>query len=232
MPLNTARPLAATDGRLVGITPRKILKVLRNPRLAGSLLNAQLRMGRRASVPVSTRLSGKIHLRGNGRLVFGRGITLMGNVVPIEFISHEGACITIGDHTFINYGSSISAHQLVTIGRHCLLGHYTFILDNNEHDLMQHRTLPPSEPVVIEDYVWIGSRVCVLPGVRIGHHSAIGAGSIVTTDIPADCLAAGNPARVIRSIRGSDLVSPSLQVTEEQAEESLDVVPNAQASRR
>jgi acetyltransferase-like isoleucine patch superfamily enzyme len=235
MPLNTASPLAATDGRFVGITPRKVLKVLRSPPLAGALLNAQLRIGRRASVPVSTRLSGKVRLRGNGRLAFGRGITLIGDVVPIEFISHEGGCITIGDHSFINYGSSISAHKLVTIGRHCLLGHYTFILDNNEHDLVQHRMLPPSDPVVIEDHVWIGSRVCVLPGVRIGHHSAIGAGSIVTTDIPADCLAAGNPARVIRSIRGSDLVSPSLQAAEEQTEESLDIVreqPNAKDSRR
>jgi hypothetical protein len=60
----------------------------------------------------------------------------------------------------------------------------------------QHRMLPPSDPVVIEDHVWIGSRVCILPGVRIGHHSAVGAGSVVTKDIPAHCLAAGNPARV------------------------------------
>ena len=64
MPLNAAGPLAATDGRFVGITPRKFLKVLRSPRLAGALLNAQLRMGRRASVPVSTRLSGKILTSG------------------------------------------------------------------------------------------------------------------------------------------------------------------------
>jgi acetyltransferase-like isoleucine patch superfamily enzyme len=47
--------------------------------------------------------------------------------VPIEFVSHTGARIIVGDRTFINYGSSISAHELVTIGRHCLLGHYTFI---------------------------------------------------------------------------------------------------------
>jgi acetyltransferase-like isoleucine patch superfamily enzyme len=74
--------------------------------------------------------------------------------------------------------------------------------------------LPPSDRVLIEDHVWIGSHVCILPGIRVGHHSAIGAGSIVTTDIPSYCLAAGNPARVIRSIRGSDLVSPSLQAAE------------------
>jgi acetyltransferase-like isoleucine patch superfamily enzyme len=210
MRLNPVRAFTAADGTCVGITPRKVLKVIKNPYLAAALVNAQLRMGRRASVPLSVRLKGKVRIRGTGRLVFGNGITLIGNVVPIELVSHKGACITIGDHTFINYGSSISAHKLVTIGRHCLLGHYTLILDNNEHDLHQHRMLPPSEPVVIEDHVWIGSRVCILPGVRIGHHSAIGAGSVVTSNIPAYCLAAGNPARVVRSIGPSDVGSPSL----------------------
>jgi acetyltransferase-like isoleucine patch superfamily enzyme len=206
--VNTPGAPAGADS--VGISARKIMKVIKDPRLAAALLNAQLRIRSRASVPLSTRLIGKICISGGGRLVLGNGITLTGNVVPIEFISHEGACITIGDHTFINYGSSISAHKLVTIGRHCLLGHYTLILDNNEHDLEQHRLLPPSEPVVIEDHVWIGSRVCILPGVRIGHHCAIGAGSIVTTDIPPHCLAAGNPARVVRSIEPGDAASPSL----------------------
>ena len=134
--------------------------------------------------------------------MFGEGITLIGTVVPVEFVSHKGARITIGDHTFINYGSSISSHELVTIGRHCLLGHYTFILDNDEHDLKQHNVTPPSAPVVIEDHVWIGSRVLILPGVRIGHHSVIGAGSVVTKDVPPHCLAVGNPARLVRSVDG------------------------------
>jgi acetyltransferase-like isoleucine patch superfamily enzyme len=195
---------------MVGITLRKFLKVVRDPRLAAALLNAQIRIRGRTNVPLSVRLIGKIRISGEGRLVLGNGITLVGNVVPIEFVSHKGACITIGDHTFINYGSSILAHKLVTIGCHCLLGHYTFILDNNEHDLQQHRMVPPSEPVVIEDYVWIGSRACILPGVRVGHHSAIGAGSVVTTDVPPYCLVAGNPARVIRTIRARDADSPPL----------------------
>jgi acetyltransferase-like isoleucine patch superfamily enzyme len=208
--VNTAGAPAAADSSCVGISARKIMKVIKDPHLAVALFNAQLRMRRRASVPMSVRLKGKVRISGDGRLVLGNGITLIGNVVPIEFVSHKGACITIGDHTFINYGSSISAHKRVAIGRHCLLGHYTLILDNNEHDLQQHSRLPPSDPVVIEDHVWIGSRVCILPGVRVGHHSAVGAGSIVTTDIPPYCLAAGNPARVVRSIERGDVGSPSL----------------------
>jgi acetyltransferase-like isoleucine patch superfamily enzyme len=206
--LNIVSSLAVTDSTPAGIILRKLLKVMKNPRLAVALLNAQLRLRGGTTVPLSVRLHGKIRMSGVGHLVLGNGITLVGNIVPIEFVSHKGACIRIGDHTFINYGSSISAHELVSIGRHCLLGHYTLILDNNEHDLQQHRILPPSNPVVIEDHVWIGSLVCILPGVRIGHHSAVGAGSVVTSDIPPYCLAAGNPARVIRGIAAGDGISP------------------------
>jgi acetyltransferase-like isoleucine patch superfamily enzyme len=216
--------IAGTKGACMGrrgdefhtlpVTPRKLLKVMKNPRLIVALLNAQLRLRVRGgtTVPLSVRLHGKIRTSGGGHLVLGNGVSLVGNIVPIEFVSHKGACIRIGDHTFINYGSSISAHELVSIGRHCLLGHYTLILDNKEHDFQRHCILPPSDPVVIEDFVWIGSHVCILPGVRIGHHSAVGAGSVVTSDIPPYCLAAGNPARVIRGIAAGDGVSPSIQV--------------------
>src|SRR5712671_3711039 len=118
---------------------RKVLKVIRDPRLAVALVNAQVRMQGRAQVPLSVRLYGKVHITGKGEVVFGQGVSLTGTVVPIEFVSRRGARITIGDHTFINYGTSISARQLVSVGRDCLLGHYTFILDNNEHDSEQHR---------------------------------------------------------------------------------------------
>jgi acetyltransferase-like isoleucine patch superfamily enzyme len=177
---------------------RKAVKVLRNPRLAAALINAQVRIRGKARLTLSVRLAGRIRLRGDGDVEFGQGVTLMGDVVPIEFVSHKGARISIGDRTFINYGSSISAHKQVKIGCHCLLGHHTLILDNNEHGVEQREVMPPSAPVIIEDHVWIGSRVIILPGVFVGHHSVVGAGSVVTKDIPANCLAVGNPARVVR----------------------------------
>src|ERR1700722_9303257 len=107
----------------------KAIKVLRDPHLAAALLNAQLRIRSRARAPLSLRLYGKIRLAGKGEVAFGEGITLIGTVVPIEFVCHKGGRISVGDGTFINYGSSISAHKQITIGRHCLLGHYTFIMD-------------------------------------------------------------------------------------------------------
>jgi len=177
---------------------RKILKIIRDPRLAIALINAQVRLRGRARLPFSVRLIGRIRLRGSGDVEFGQSVTLVGDVVPIEFVSYDGGCISIGDHSFINYGSSISAYKRVTIGHHCLLGHHTLILDRNEHGVEQRELAPPPAPVIIEDHVWIGSRVIVLPGISIGHHSVIGAGSVVTKDVPANCLVVGNPARIVR----------------------------------
>jgi len=184
-------------------TARKILKVLRNPRLAAALFNAQLRIRGKARLPLSVRLFGRIRLRADGDVEFGQGVCLVGDVVPIEFVSHKGSRISIGDHTFINYGTSITAFQQVKIGRHCLLGHHLRIVDRNEHGVEHREMAPPAAPVIIEDHVWVGSHAIILPGVRIGRHSAIGAGSIVTRDIPANCLAVGNPARVVRRFGGS-----------------------------
>ena len=62
-------------------------------------------------------------------------------------------------------------------------------------------------PIVIEDNVWIGGQVVVNPGVRIGKNSVIGSGSVVTKDIPADVVAAGNPCRVIRNITEADRIT-------------------------
>lgn len=135
---------------------------------------------------------------------FGQGVCLVGDVVPIEFVSYKGSRISIGDHTFINYGSSITAYKQVKIGRHCLLGHHLLIVDRNELGIEQREVAPPAAPVIIEDHVWIGSHAIILPGVCIGRHAAIGAGSVVTRDIPANCLAVGNPARVVRRFVGVD----------------------------
>lgn len=192
-------------------TFNKVLKVIQDPALALALLNAQLQMRGKARVPLSVRLHGKVYIKGSGDIAFGEGTALTGSVVPLEFIAHEGAHLVIGNHTFINYGSSISAHQRVEIGDHCLIGHYALILDNDQHDLTKHDVLPPSAPVIIEDHVWIGSKVTILPGVHIGRYSAIGAGSVVTRDIPSHCLAVGSPARVIRRMdQGNSLALPDV----------------------
>lgn len=165
---------------------------------AATILNAQWRLLGKARVPLSVRVAGRLHVTGDGELIVGHGVSLVGTVVPVELGTYTNGRIEIGDHTFINYGSSITARTSVKIGSHCFLGHYTFIMDNDQHDVVRHTTLPPSAPVIIEDHVWIGSKAVILPGVRIGRHAVIGAGSIVTNDVPPRCVVAGNPARVLR----------------------------------
>jgi len=168
------------------------------------IINAQLRLLGRAKVPFSVRLRGSVKISGSGDLVLGEGVSLNGTVVPIELITYESGRIEIGENTFINYGSSIAARASVKIGSDCHLGHYMFVMDNSQHDIINHLEVPPSRPVIIEDNVWIGSKVIILPGVRIGRRAVIGAGSVVTRDIPPRCVAAGNPARVLRHLTEVD----------------------------
>ena len=164
------------------------------------IMNAQLRLRGKAKAPFSVRLQGRVRVSGCGDVVLGEGVSFVGTVVPVELVTYTLGRIEIGNHTFINYGSSIAARASVQIGSHCHLGHYTFVMDNDQHDVVSHTELPRSDPVIIEDHVWIGSKAVILPGVRIGSRAVIGAGSIVTKDIPPRCVAAGNPARVLRQI--------------------------------
>jgi maltose O-acetyltransferase len=76
------------------------------------------------------------------------------------------------------------------------------IMDNNFHRLEPERRLetPPSAPVHLGENVWLGGRVIVLPGVTIGDHSVVAAGSVVTHDVPERTIVAGVPARIVRTL--------------------------------
>jgi len=109
--------------------------------------------------------------------------------------------ITIGDHVLLSPGVRISAANSITIGDSCMLASHAYITDSDWHGIYD-RSLPPSEKsrVVLEENVWIGDSAIVCKGVTIGKNSIIGAGSVVTSDIPANVIAAGNPARVVREL--------------------------------
>jgi acetyltransferase-like isoleucine patch superfamily enzyme len=165
-------------------------------------LRAHWQLKRANKVGERVRLWGKAMIINHGTFTIGQRTRLIGTLTPLEFVIKPGAQLTIGERVFINYGTSIGVFESVRIGSDCNIGSYVMILDNNLHKLdpQQRLELPPSAPVVLEDNVWLGSRVIVLPGVSIGAHSVVGAGSIVTRDIPPRSVAVGVPAKIVRQL--------------------------------
>ena len=115
-----------------------------------------------------------------------------------------GACLVIG-RGFGMTGGTLCAEERIIIGDHVWVGANCVIMDTDFHPLdLDTRLARPLDgataPVVIEDGAFIGMRSLILKGVTIGARSVIGAGSVVTRDIPPGVIAAGNPARVIREL--------------------------------
>jgi maltose O-acetyltransferase len=163
------------------------------------MLAARLFLRRCTRVMRFTRLRGRPHIHNEGRIIVGERVVIHSTLVPVELAAMAGGTIEIGERCFLNYGVSISAHQLVRLGRRCLLGAYVSILDNDWHDIIDRNRTPPSQPVILQDNVWLGNHVIVLPGVTIGHDAVVGAGSVVTKDVPPRTVAVGNPARVVKT---------------------------------
>jgi len=108
--------------------------------------------------------------------------------------------IHIGDACLINPGVRISAAREIVIGNSAMLASGVYITDTDWHGLYDRVGPGPVSPVRLGDNVWVGDGVMVGKGVTIGDNSIIGARSIVLHDIPANVVAAGNPARVIREL--------------------------------
>ena len=113
--------------------------------------------------------------------------------------------IVIGDGCSIGDGAHITAVDRIELGRNVLTGKYVLITDNAHGDAdpalldiaPNQRPLVSKGPVIIEDNVWIGEKASILSGVRIGRGAIIGAGAVVTKDVPAGCMALGVPAHVV-----------------------------------
>ncbi len=166
---------------------------------------------------------------GKRRIIHGRiGLRIRGGVVIIGdncYISsgldmnplcarsnaflcvEKDAKLTIGDGCAMS-SPRIWAHHKISIGNHVMIGGNVIIVDSDCHSLdyqfrkdinvdQQHKC---NKPISIEDDVFIGMNVIILKGVTIGARSIIGAGSVVTQSIPSDCIAAGNPAKVIKKV--------------------------------
>lgn len=113
----------------------------------------------------------------------------------------RGGKLIIRSGTYVNRFTIFDAHEHLEIGRDCMIGPHCYFTDANHGTaggLSVKSQKMDTAPVVVEDEVWIGAGVIVLPGVRIGRGAVIGAGSVVTHEIPSNAVAVGNPARVLR----------------------------------
>jgi len=177
-----------------------LIRTFREPGNAFQVLKARYQLRRCSTVALSVRVRGRVFVENHGDMSIGERVRIDGRMNPVEIVAWQGSRLTIGSGTFLNYGVSLSAHREVRIGRDCLIGNYVTIMDNDYHDLKYRDRPGPSSPILIGDRVWIGIRSVVLRGVQIGDGSVIGAGSVVTSNIPPNSLAVGVPARVIRSL--------------------------------
>ena len=140
--------------------------------------------------------------------------TLVGGTLIALF----GGEITIGDNVYIGQGTSIQAKEKIVVSSNVIIANDVILLDNNNHPVSPEMRLKmsacgdfindelwswkyaESAPVVIEENVWIGRDARIMKGVTVGKGSVVALGAVVTHNVPAYCVVAGNPARVVKEL--------------------------------
>ena len=154
------------------------------------------------------------HAEANG-LPDARGylVRLLGSIGDDSYIKPPlhvdyGENIHIGDGVFINSDFTALDVARIDIGDHCQIGPKVQLLTPTHPiaPIPRRDKLEAAEPIVLEQNVWLGGGVVVCPGVRIGKNTVVGAGAVVTKDLPPNAVAVGNPARVIREIDENETI--------------------------
>jgi acetyltransferase-like isoleucine patch superfamily enzyme len=146
----------------------------------------------------------RLSIRGPGRVTVGDRANLFAFGGKTRLVTRTPeALIRVGDNARLN-GAFVQAASLIDIGPNCIVGQ-AHLMDSDMHSLDVDRRTNPAAPVrtapiVLEADVWVARGAAVLPGVRIGEGSVVGYGAVVTSDVPARVVVAGNPARVVRSL--------------------------------
>jgi len=220
LPYSCARIDPKREGAaIVSDINEKILKGMKEPSAGFSYLASRLRgewfrtanalRGSRLELGANLRVSGRFRIRGPGRVSLGENVLVEGGAFNLNslYTFAKDAEIRVGSFTFMN-GLRVSCRERVDIGRWCVFADAR-VLDNDQHSVYPDRRSPDASievrPVVIEDNVWVCLAAIILKGVRIGRNSVIAAGAVVAEDIPPNCVAAGNPARVIRNFSADEI---------------------------
>jgi len=173
------------------------------------LLKKFIAYGRGTLLSIRFERISKICLRGHMKVIQRHGSIRVGNYTtfwPRVKLScagrskHEPAKIQIGRRCSIGDRTEIHAGRSVSIGNEVIIAWDCVIMDRDYHSTANG--LENTEPVIIENRVWIGCRSILLKGITIGEGAVIAAGSVVTKDVPPYTLVAGNPAREIKKVEG------------------------------
>ena len=185
------------------------LRIKLYPRINRMILKSHgVVFGKNIQIPskVSWLIRGaRITIGDNFYLSSGNGVNPIASNLQADVYVEPGAALTIGNNVGMS-STRLWIHESARIGNNVKIGGCVLITDTDAHpmDYMARRSSnegTKSAPVVIEDDVWIGAHCIILKGVTIGARSIIGAGSVVTKSIPADCVAAGNPCKVIKLLK-------------------------------
>jgi acetyltransferase-like isoleucine patch superfamily enzyme len=161
-------------------------------------LNARLRLRAVDRLGPRTTLRGRPSIVNQGRMTFGDRVRLVSTVATLELVTLPGGHLEVGDNVFINYGCSIASSAHVKIGNNVLIGSHVMVMDCDFHRVEDKSWDTTGSPIHIEDDAWLGNRAIILKGVTVGQGAVVGAGAVVTKDVPARTLVAGVPARVVR----------------------------------
>jgi acetyltransferase-like isoleucine patch superfamily enzyme len=133
-----------------------------------------------------------------GSITCGR-LFLRCKTIPIELGAGTNGSLVLGERVFINTGATIVATHSIVVGDDCLIGDLAAIFDCDFHPMEPSQPMRFA-PVRLGANVWVGRSATILPGVTIGDHAVIAAGSVVTADVPAKTVVGGVPARPIRTL--------------------------------
>ena len=131
--------------------------------------------------------------------ILGKPLEESTTVLPPLYIDY-GKPVTIGRGCFIQQCCTFFGRGGITIGNDVFIGPKVNLITINHDPNPENRSATYGRPIVIEDKVWIGIAATILPGVKIGYGAIVGAGSVVTKDVPPMTVVAGNPARIIKKI--------------------------------
>jgi acetyltransferase-like isoleucine patch superfamily enzyme len=163
------------------------------------------------------------------RIEIGRNVTLMATCDQrIRLAVWPGpaasAKLVIRDNVIISPGVRISVAANITIDNNCMIANGGYITDSDWHGIYDRVSLGSPKQVHLEQNVWMGDHAMVAKGVTIGQNSIIGAGAVVVADIPANCVAAGNPAKVLKRLDPQAKITTRAKVFENPEKLAQDVL--------